>query len=239
MRNIAFESDIVRQVASVGSSSAFRTMLSVIAGIVLNNLAGDISDACLAGIGVTNRVMMFPFGIILGFGTGFQPVMGFNWGAERYDRVKGSLKFALFTSAAIGAVMGVICIVWAVPIIGLFAGTDPEMTEIGALAIRLNAAALVIHAFVASVNWACAAIGFARGAVLLAIARQGIFFLPIVWPLAHFFGWYGVASVQAVADVLSIFLAIPMLRHVRRMIRAEEERLTAERNDADPGHSVM
>ena len=78
-------------------------MLSVIAGIVLNNLAGDISDACLAGIGVMNRVMMFPFGIILGFGTGFQPVMGFNWGAWRFDRVKGSLRFATITSTIVGA----------------------------------------------------------------------------------------------------------------------------------------
>ena len=223
-KNIAYESDIVRQVVSVGSSAAFRTMLSVIAGIVLNNLAGDISDACLAGIGVMNRVMMFPFGIILGFGTGFQPVMGFNWGAWRFDRVKGSLRFATITSTVVGAVMGVICFIWAVPIIGLFAGTDPEMTEIGALAIRLNASVLFVHGWVATVNWACAAIGYAKGAVLLAIARQGIFFLPIVWPLAHFFGATGVASVQAVADVLSIALAIPMLRTVKRMIREEEER---------------
>ncbi len=221
-KNIAYERDSVRQVVSVGSSAAFRTMLSVIAGIVLNNLAGDISDACLAGIGVMNRVMMFPFGIILGFGTGFQPVMGFNWGARRFDRVKGSLRFATVTSTAIGAVMGAVCCIWAEPIIGLFAGTDPEMIAIGALAIRLNAAALFIHGWVATVNWACAAIGYAKGAVLLAIARQGICFLPIVWPLAHFFGANGVASVQAVADVLSVFLAIPMLRIVRNMIRTEE-----------------
>ncbi len=226
-KNIAYESDIVRQVVSVGSSAAFRTMLSVIAGIVLNNLAGDISDACLAGIGVTNRVMMFPFGIILGFGTGFQPVMGFNWGAWRFDRVKGSLKFATVNSVIIGAVMGAVCFIWAVPIIGLFAETDPEMTAIGALAIRLQAIALPIHAWVATTNWACAAIGYAKGAVLLAIARQGIFFLPIVWPMVHFFGATGAASVQAVADALSICLAIPMLRTVHRMIREEEARAAA------------
>ena len=78
---------IVGQIVSVGSSSLFRNGLAVISAIDLNRIAGGISDSVLAGIGVSTKIMMFPFGIILGFGTGFQPVAGFNWGAERYDRV--------------------------------------------------------------------------------------------------------------------------------------------------------
>ena len=222
-KNIKYAPDIVRQVTSVGSSAAFRTMLSVVSGIVLNNIAGNISDACLAGIGVCTKVMMFPFGIIIGFGSGFQPVMGFNWGAKNYKRTKGCLKFAQAGSFTISGVMGAVLCIFAIPIIKLFAGTDPEMIEIGALAIRLQAVALIAHGWVATVNWACAALGYARGAVLLATARQGTFFLPIVWPLAHFFGASGVASVQAVADFLSVILAIPMLRIVKKMIRDAEE----------------
>ena len=222
-KNIKYAPDIVRQVTSVGSSAAFRTMLSVVSGIVLNNIAGNISDACLAGIGVCTKVMMFPFGIIIGFGSGFQPVMGFNWGAKNYKRTKGCLKFAQVGSFTISGVMGAVLCIFAIPIIKLFAGTDPEMIEIGALAIRLQAVALIAHGWVATVNWACAALGYARGAVLLATARQGTFFLPIVWPLAHFFGASGVASVQAVADFLSVILAIPMLRIVKKMIRDAEE----------------
>ncbi|MBR0373561.1 MAG: MATE family efflux transporter [Mogibacterium sp.] len=228
VKNIEYSKDIVKQVASVGSSSAFRTMLSVIAGIVLNNIAGGISDACLAGIGVTNKVMMFPFGIILGFGTGFQPVLGFNWGARRFDRVKESMKFSLRNSVVLGTVMGGLLFVFAESIIHLFAGTDPEMMQIGELAIRLQAAALPFHAWVATVNWACAGIGYAQGAVILATSRQGSCFLPIVWPLSHFFGSSGVASVQATADVLSVFIAIPMLRHVKGIIRRGEEEYLRE-----------
>ena len=67
---------ILGQIASVGSSSLFRNGLAVLSAIVLNNIAGGISDSVLAGIGVSTKVMMFPFGIILGFGTGFQPVAG-------------------------------------------------------------------------------------------------------------------------------------------------------------------
>ena len=221
-KNILYSGDIVRQVTSVGSSAAFRTMLSVVSGIVINNIAGSISDACLAGIGVCNKVMMFPFGIIIGFGSGFQPVMGFNWGAKNYKRTKGCLKFAQFGSFVISSVMGIALCIFAIPVIKIFAGTDPEMIEIGALAIRLQGIALIAHGWVATVNWACAALGYAKGAVLLATARQGTFFLPIVWPLSHFLGATGVASVQAVADFLSVILAIPMLRYVKRMIRDAE-----------------
>ena len=78
IRNFQFSRDIVVQIISVGSSSMFRSGLAVVSAIVLNNIAGAISDSVLAGIGVSTKIMMFPFGIILGFGTGFQPVAGFN-----------------------------------------------------------------------------------------------------------------------------------------------------------------
>lgn len=94
-RNFNFCKDILSNVVSVGSSSMFRSGLAVLAGILLNDLAGNISDSVLAGIGVSTKIMMFPFSIILGFGSGFQPVAGFNWGARRYDRVRESYSFPL------------------------------------------------------------------------------------------------------------------------------------------------
>ena len=60
------------------------------------------------------------------------------------------------------------------------------------------------------VNMLCTGLGNAKGAFLLATARQGTCFIPIVYPLAYFFGAFGVASVQAIADVLSLAMAIPL-----------------------------
>ena len=212
------DGEIVGQIVSVGSSSLFRNGLAVISAIVLNNIAGGISDSVLAGIGVATKVMMFPFGVILGFGTGFQPVAGFNWGAKRYDRVEESYRFAARTAIIGAAVMGLLLAVFAEPLIALFAKTDPEMQAIGALAIRLQCLALPAHSWVAVVNMLCAGLGKALGAVLLSTARQGTCFLPIVFPMAYFLGATGVAAVQAVADVLSIALAVPLVRQVKRMI---------------------
>ena len=173
--------------------------------------------------------MMFPFSIILGFGSGFQPVAGFNWGAKRYDRVRQSYKFSTWVAILGGVVMGGILIVLADPIIVLFAGADPEMREIGSLAIRLQCIALPIHAWVMVVNMLCVGLGNAKGAFLLATARQGSCFIPIIHLIAFLLGAVGLASVQAVADVLSLALAFPIIVMMQKKIRQAELALETEK----------
>lgn len=220
VRNVHFSKDIITKIVSVGSSSMFRNGLAVVAGILLNDIAGNISDSVLAGVGVCTKIMMFPFGIILGFGNGFQPVAGFNWGARRYDRVAQSYKFSSVTGLIGGAVMGIALAVFADPIIVLFAGSDPEMRHIGAICLWTQCLSLPLHAWVCMVNMYCVALGNAKGAFLLATARQGSCFLPILHGLAYFFGAYGVASVQALADVLSLALAIPIAIAMGKKVKA-------------------
>ena len=110
IRNFYPSKDIVTKIISVGSSSMFRSGLAVVSAILLNSIAGSISDSVLAAVGVCTKVMMFPFSIILGFGTGFQPVAGFNWGAKRFDRVQESYRFcskvALIGSLIMAALVG-------------------------------------------------------------------------------------------------------------------------------------
>ena len=220
IRNFKPTRDIVTEVVSVGSSSMFRSGLAVVAGILLNTLAGDISDSVLAGIGVCTKIMMFPFGIILGFGNGFQPVAGFNWGAKRYDRVREAYRFSSRVAFWGGALMAAFCIVFADQLIILFAGTDEEMRRIGAFAIITQAIALPIHAWVAIVNMLCVGLGNAKGALALSTARQGTCFIPILFPLAWIFGAYGVGAVQALADVLTMVLAVPIIRGMNKKIDA-------------------
>ena len=228
IRNFIPSWDIVSKVFSMGSSSMFRNGLAVVAGIMLNDIAGNISDAVMAGIGVTNKIMMFPFGIILGFGNGFQPVAGFNWGAKRYDRVEESYRFSSRVALIGSVVMAVLFAVFADPIIGLFAGDSPEMRRIGVLCVVTQCIALPIHAWVAIVNMLCVGLGNAKGAFLLSTARQGSCFLPILYPLAWAFAEYGVASVQAVADVLTLAMAIPIVIAMLKKIRLARQNALVE-----------
>ncbi len=219
IRNFQISKDIIGQIVSVGSSSMFRSGLAVVAGILLNKMAGNISDSLLAGIGVSTKVMMFPFSIILGFGTGFQPVAGFNWGANRFDRVMASYRFASIVALVGAVIMAALLAALANPVIIAFAGENPAMQEFGALSIRLQCIALPIHAWVAVVNMLCSGLGNAKGAFILATARQGTCMLPILFPLASLFGAYGISSVQAVADVLTLIPAIPIAISMTRRIR--------------------
>ena len=218
IRNFKPTKDIVSKVVSVGSSSMFRNGLNVVSAIMLNNIAGGISDSVLAAVGVSNKIMMFPFCIILGFGNGFQPVAGFNWGAKRFDRVEESYKFSARVSFIGSLIMAVIIALFCDKLIILFAGTDMEMRRIGAFCILAQCIALPIHAWVAIVNMFCVGLGNAKGAMVLATSRQGSCFIPIVHLMALLFGAYGVASVQALADVLSMGLAFPIMLSMKKKL---------------------
>jgi len=215
--------DIISNVVSVGSSSMFRNGLSVVSAILLNRIAGGISDSVLAAVGVTNKIMMFPFCIILGFGNGFQPVAGFNWGAKRYDRVQESYRFSSRVSIIGSTAMALAIAVFCDQLIVLFAGTDDYMRRIGGFCILAQCVALPIHAWAAMVNMLCVGLGNAKGAFWLATARQGTCFIPILFPLAWAFGEYGIASVQALADVISIAIAIPIMIAMTKKIKKAQQ----------------
>lgn len=217
---IHMSKDIISQIIMVGSSSFFRNVLALVAAVILNNLAGQISESVLAAIGVTNRVMMLPFGVVLGFGAGFQPVAGFNWGAKNYDRVQESYRFASRTAFLGSCLMAAVFIIFSKQLISLFTATDEELMRIGSYCIIVQSIALPVHAWCAVVNMYCAGLGFAKSAFIMATARQGSCFLPIVYPMAYIFGTMGIASVMAVADLLTIFLAIPIIRKAQRTVRA-------------------
>ena len=221
MRYFRLAKDIMVEIISVGASSMFRSGLAVVAAILLNDMAGEISDSVLAGISVCTKIMMFPFSIILGFGTGFQPVAGFNWGAERYDRVRESYRFSSIVAVIGAAIMAVVLAIFAEPVIGWFSGAeiDAEMQKIGTLCIVTQCISLPVHAWVAVVNMYCNGLGNAGGAFLLATSRQGTCFIPILFPLAAKFGAWGLASVQGVADVLSLVFAIPMAIYMAKKVK--------------------
>ena len=229
IRRYRFDKIIFKEVLSVGASSLFRSGLMVVSGIILNRIAGGISDSVLAGIGVCQKLMMFPFGVILGIGTGFTPVAGFNFGACKFDRVRESFRFVSIVSVIVAIGMALVIGIPAHGLIHLFSAADGEMMRIGALAIRTQCITMPIHAWVAMVNMYSSGLGDAKGAFVLATARQGTCFLPIVFPMTILWGAIGVGTVQAVADGLTILLALPVLSKLRKKVNAAEQAFIEEK----------
>ena len=208
------------EVSKIGSTSLFRTVCMVTATIIMNHLAGNFSTAALAAVSVSNRVMEFPFGIILGFGQGYQPVVGFSWGAKAYERARDGFKFALQMAVIGSLVMGGILFLAAGPVIKIFnKAADPEVMRLGMLCVRAQCVTMIFHCFGMVNNMFFAGIGDAKRAVPMSIARQGIFFIPLLLIIPRLFGAEGLACTQAAADVGSLVLIIPMTIHAFKMLR--------------------
>lgn len=218
IRKVRYTKEIVGEVTKMGSPGLLRSGLTTIATIITNNMASGFSVEALAAISVVNRIMMFVTSAILGYGQGYQPVAGFNWGAQRYDRVLDSMHFMQWTGTVIISVFALVVGIFATPIMKIFSST-PETIEVGAFSIILQCIAMPVHAWCIVANMTYAGLGRAMGAAVMSLSRQGIFFIPAVAVLPAIFGVYGLAAAQAIADILSFILALPLAIKVSRDLK--------------------
>ena len=224
IRKFQFVARDVKEVLSIGSTSFFRSALSVVAMVTINRVASAISTPALAALSVANRVLEFPFAFILGFGQGYQPVVGYNWGAKQYHRVRESLSFAAVVSIVGAIVIGAILAIFAKFIVNIFnSQADAEVLSIGILCIRLQCIMLFSHSLNSIINMFYAGIGDAKRSILMSTARQGYIFIPLALILPRLFGATGVASVQAVADLICLAISIPLTVKAYQRIAAQEE----------------
>lgn len=220
--NIHLNKHYILEIINGGIPALFRQGLAAVATILLNRAAGVYGDAAIAGMSVTTRTMMFVASAMIGFGQGYQPVCAFNYGANKKDRVREGFFFCLKYGVAFLVLMSGLCIAFAPQIIGFFRN-DPEVIAIGQVALKCQAAALPLLAFTVLTNMMLQSIGKGFKASITASARSGLFFIPLILILPRVFGLLGVEITQAVADVLSIAICIPLAySELRKM---SEERI--------------
>jgi Na+-driven multidrug efflux pump len=169
---------------------------------------------------------MFASSVMLGFGQGFQPVCGFNYGARLYDRVKKAFWFCVRFSSAGLLITAALLAVFAPQVIALFRKEDLEVIRIGALGLRLHCISLPFIAFTVGSNMMTQTIGKAMEASLLAISRQGLFLLPALFILTPFLGLLGIQLSLPVSDLASFLVAIPLTRGVLRHMGKDEKEHT-------------
>lgn len=171
--------------------------------------AGAYGDAAIAGMSIVTRICMFINSFVIGFGQGFQPVCGFNYGAGIYRRVREGFWFCVKTGVVFLAVCSVIGYIFSPEIVSWFRD-DPHVIETGTRALRWQLITLPLGAWVILCNMMLQTIRKPVRAVTLSSARQGLFFIPFILILPHFFGLQGVEMCQAVSDLCSFLLAIPL-----------------------------
>ena len=200
-----------------GTPSLTRQALASIATLMLNVAAGVYGDAAIAGMSIVSRLAFIIFAIIIGVGQGYQPFCGFNYGAALYKRLLKGFYFTVLLDMAVLVVMCGPAFVFAEELVDLLRD-DPEVVAVGAVALRWQLVALPMAAVVTVCNMTLQTSGKSISANILAAARNGIFFIPLILILPYFMGLKGVEICQAVCDVLAFFLAIPMIIHYFRSI---------------------
>ena len=163
----------------------------------------------VAAFAVVSRTMMFAFSFVLGINQGFQPVAGFNYGAQRYLRVRQSYIFTAVASTTILALICVIGYTFAPQIISIYRAEDPMMLQIGTRVLRLQCLTFTLIGFSTTTNMLFQVIRMPIRSTLISIGRQGLFFLPALFLLPLFYGLDGVMYTQPVADIATCLFSIP------------------------------
>lgn len=201
-----------------GLPSLFRQGLASISTIALNVSAMLYGDAAVAAMAIVGKIFMFIFSIILGVGQGYQPVVGYNFGARKFDRVRTAFFFTLKVMTAIMTACAVAGFAAAAAAMRVFIAADPEVVEIGARALRFQCLTMPILTLGVMCNMTFQSIGKSWTATFLSSLRQGLYFLPLIIVLPKLFGLLGVQATQPIADVFTFATCLPLIiRFFRRL----------------------
>ena len=203
-----------------GSPSMMRQGLACVATMSLNFAAGAYGDSAIAAMSIVSRIAMLSFAVVIGLGQGFQPVCGFCYGAGLYGRLKEAYKFTV----TIGTIFLIVLVIigWMISgtLIGVFRD-DPEVIAIGVVALRWQLCVFPVNALILASNMLAQTCRKPWRANILAAARQGLFFIPLIFILPSYFGLLGVEMCQAVSDVLSFTLTVPIVIYTFREFSRE------------------
>lgn len=214
--------EIFTALLKFGSPSLFRQGIMSVAAVCLNHAAVVYGAAVIAAVSVVNKIVMLGGSVIIGFGQGFQPVCGFNSGAGQYGRVKKVYHFCIMIATLFMTLFGTAVYFFAPELIRFFRD-DPEVVTSGTLLLRLQCFTAPFQGVIVMTNMIMQNMGRTIRATLLAIARQGLFFIPLLYILSGALGVFGIQITQAAADLLTAAVSIPMAVIVTKELSAKEK----------------
>lgn len=220
LKNLSIDLELILKIMAIGLPSFLmqiaNTFVNILLNVRLSQLGGDIA---ISGIGIISSLQMLLIMPILGINQGVQPIIGFNYGAKKLDRVKEALKLGILSATAI-SIIGFI-LIQAFPDfwIKLF-NRDPELVNFSVNALRAMLLMLPVIGFQIICSSYFQAIGKTRLATFLTLTRQVIILIPAILVLSSLFGIMGVVYSVPLADFVSaivtaLFIMIELKKHLK------------------------
>ncbi len=210
---------ILSEINAGGLPSLARQGLMSVAAICLNQLASSFGDESVAAFSVVSRITMLAGAAMIGYGQGFQPVCGFNYGAGRFDRVRAAFWHSLSVSSLYCLALAVLGYVFAPGIVRVFRPDDAEVIRMGTDILRYQCLSFPLTSMVVMSNMYLQNIRKTVPAVLMASARQGLFFIPALFIGRLLLGFHGLVLAQPVSDLCAFLLAIPLTASALRKMK--------------------
>ncbi|MBP3426321.1 MAG: MATE family efflux transporter [Rikenellaceae bacterium] len=221
---------IARDVLSIGTAPLLMNLCTCIVVIFINKaLLTYGGDIYVGAYGIVNRIVMLFIMMVGGFNQGMQPIVGYNYGARRYDRVQRALWVTVGCAVALMTVACVLSQTIPDRIAGLFVGEDdpdgPQLVEIAARAMRTVMVIFPIVGFQIVASNFFQYIKRAKRAILLSTTRQLLFLVPLLIVLPPIYGTDGVWISMPIADgTASLLAAVLLFFEIRRLRRLDSRR---------------
>lgn len=221
------------RIAALGATPAFNQVAMMVVQIVMNNTltyygSNSVygSDIPLACAGIISKVNMLFFSFVIGISQGLQPIVSFNFGAQKYDRVKDAYKKAVFAATAISIVAFLCFQFFPRQIIGIFGSGSKEYLHFAERYFRIFLFFTFLNGIQPVSSNFFTSIGAPKKGIFLSLTRQIIFLLPLLLIFPYFFGIDGVMYTAPIADLAAASVSIVMV--VREFkIMAELQKTTA------------
>ena len=217
------EMPIVRNIISIGISPFSMNACACLVVIFINNsLMKYGGDMAVGAYGIANRVAFIFVMVTMGVCQGMQPIAGYNYGAQNYNRMLEVLRLAVIAGTLVCAVGFVIAIFFPEPCVRLFT-TDAELIEKSVVAMRYIMALFVIIGAQMVITNFFQSIGKAKVSIFLSLSRQLIFLVPAIAILPPLMGLDGVWLAMPLSDGVAAVMAYAMLWIYIRRLKGEKK----------------
>ena len=208
IRDFKVRDRIATGVFAIGIPASLNSILMSVSNIFINNLMARHGDMAVAGLGVAMKVNMIVVMLLIGVGTGIQPLLGYCYGARNRKRYLAVLKFSLILALCMSAVMTVICYAGAGPLVRAFLENEDAFTFGMTFARIYIYSGPILGVLFVMIN-AIQSVGAALPSLILSISRQGLLYLPILFTInALFNSPRNLAMAQPLTDYLATVLSI-------------------------------
>jgi len=223
--NFRFSMEMYKEILKTGMPTFYRQGLASFSTILMNISASPFGDPAIAAVSIVTKIIMFINSVLIGFGQGYQPVCGFNYGAKKYDRVLEAFWFCAKVAFIGLSTFALIGFIFAPDIIAVFRANDAEVIQIGSRTMRFQCMAMPIYSFTVIVNMTLQSLGYGWRGSLVASGRQGLFFIPLILILPRIIGITGIQSSQAIADFFTFLLAIALITDVLKELKEKSKEM--------------